>query len=486
MDKVYQLMGWLSVGAYWLLVAAVSLRVVLKRRTVGVSAAWLMVIYILPLFGVGLYLLIGERNIGRARQRRSAEMADAYRQWFGQLEQSLHHHQHHLGRHAHPLHHLCFQQMGIPATLGNNPTLMQDPKTIFESLLRDIEGARHTIQMEFYIWHPGGHADEVAQALIDAAQRGVEVKLLLDAAGSRDFFKSHWPRQLKEAGVALIAALEVSPLRMFLRRMDLRQHRKIIVLDHEIAYSGSMNLVDPRFFKQKAGVGQWVDVMVRLTGPAVTALAAIHAWDWELEGGERALPELPSGETAPDPSHISDALQVIPSGPTQPERVIQKVLLLGIYHARRQITLCSPYFVPSEHLLEALITAAESGIRVELIVPDKNDSMMVDWASRSYFTELLRAGVKIYRFQGGLLHTKAVLIDDDHCLIGSVNLDMRSLHLNDEITLALDDPTFCAELQTLMGHYKGDSYALDLTIWRQRSLRKKLTEQFFYLFAPLL
>ncbi|GAA4886017.1 cardiolipin synthase [Ferrimonas pelagia] len=486
MDQIYQIIGLVGVILYWLLVAGVSLRIALQRRSVGVSAAWLLVIYILPLLGVGLYLLFGERNIGRGRRERAAQMFNAYRQWFGELEQRHRQHQGNMGPHAHPIHHLCFKQLGIPSTLGNQLLLLRSPNTIFAALLKDIAEAQHEIQLQFYIWHPGGQADDVALALIDAAQRGVSVRLLLDAAGSRDFFNSPWPKRMRGAGVAIVEALSVSALRMFFRRMDLRQHRKIIVLDHRIGYSGSMNLVDPGYFKQNAGVGQWIDVMVRLTGPAVTTLSAIHAWDWEVESGERTLPSLPQADNRPDTEHLTDALQVIPSGPTLPDGVIQKVLLLGIYHARERITLCAPYFVPSEHLLEALITAAQRGVRVELILPDKNDSLMVGWASRSFFNELLSADVTIYRFQDGLLHTKAVLIDDDYCLIGSVNLDMRSLRLNDEITMALDDESFCQELAQLMEQYRNQSYAMDHTLWQQRSLRHKLTEQFFYMFAPLL
>ncbi|SHI18996.1 cardiolipin synthase [Ferrimonas marina] len=486
MDKIYLIAGWLSVALYWVIVAGVSLRIALKRRAVGVSAAWLLIIFILPLFGVALYLLFGEANLGRSRRSRALQIFSGYRDWFQLIERDHRQYQGNMGPNAHPIHALCFNQLGIPSTLGNDLTLISTPDDIFDAIIKDIGEAQRHLQLEFYIWHPGGRADEVAEALIAASERGVEVYLLLDASGSRDFFRTDWPKRMRQSGIQVSKALAVNMFRMFLRRMDLRQHRKIITIDHQIGYTGSMNLVDPRCFKQGAGVGEWIDVMVRVTGPAVPTLAALQAWDWQVEGGDCLLDRLPTATPPLGSANHNHTVQVIPSGPALPETVIQKTLLLGIFHARRSVTLCTPYFVPSEHLMEALVTAAQSGIRVDLILPDKNDSTMVEWASRSYFEELLRAGVRIYRFQGGLLHTKAVLIDDDHCLIGTVNLDMRSLQLNSEVTLAVDDPDFCSELTELMASYRNHSYQLDHHLWQQRPLNKKLTEQFFYMFAPLL
>lgn len=486
MDNLYQAATLLSLAGYWVLVAGVSLRIALKRRPFGVSLAWLLLIYIIPLFGVVCYLLFGELNIGKKRASRAEAMFEPYAQWFAELADQHRRSVPQMGHHARPIHGLCLNRTGIPSLVGNHMELLHQGDAIFDRLIEDINDARQSIALEFYIWSPGGRADEVADALVRAATRGVQVQVLLDAAGSRSFFNSGWPDTLSKAGIEVIEALAVSPLRMFFRRLDLRQHRKIVVIDNQIGYTGSMNLADSRVFKQDAGVGQWVDVLVRFTGPAVPVLRAIQSWDWEVETGERHLPTVPKFDTLAHEPHGEDALQVIPSGPGLPDNVIQKVLLLSIYHARKSLTLCSPYFVPSEHLMEALKTAAQSGVTVNLIVPDKNDSMMVEWASRSFFSELLRSGVNIYRFKGGLLHTKSLLIDDDHCLIGTVNMDIRSLKLNGEITLAVDDESLCDHLKAVHDDYLSQSYPLKQEEWRERPLRHKLAEQFFYMFAPLL
>lgn len=180
--------------------------------------------------------------------------------------------------------------MGIPALCGNELQLQTTPQEILLSVIEDIENAKHSIRMVFYIWYPGGLADSVASALIQASKRGVNVKVLLDSAGSPTFFRSHWATMMRDAGIELVEGLEVSPWRIFLRRLDLRQHRKIIVIDDDVAYTGSMNMVDPAYFKQNSGVGQWIDIMVRVEGPTVNVLSAIHCWDWEVETGDRQLP----------------------------------------------------------------------------------------------------------------------------------------------------------------------------------------------------
>ncbi|MEJ2762546.1 cardiolipin synthase [Photobacterium sp. MCCC 1A19761] len=485
MEQFYQALALAGVLLYWLAVAAVTLRIVFKRRVVGVSLAWLMIIYIVPIGGVIAYLLFGELNLGKKRAERAREMFRPFGVWFRSLNDCPGHQPQSISTHASPISELCENRLGIPALSGNTLSLQNSPKQILRSLVEDINQARDAVQLEFYIWHPGGLADEVATALIMAAKRGVSVRLLLDSAGSMRFFRSYWPKLMRQAGIEVVEALAVSPLRMFLRRLDLRQHRKIIVIDNQIAYTGSMNLVDPEYFKTDAGVGQWIDVMVRVTGPAVAVLSGIQAWDWEVETGQRYLPPLP--QCAPNlPDHDSDMIQVIPSGPGMPDEIIHQALLLSIYQARRSIVITTPYFIPSEHLHHALISASQRGVDVHIVIPDKNDSLMVEWASRSFFTELLSAGVHIHRFHGGLLHTKSVVIDDSHCLIGTVNLDMRSLRLNFEVTLTIDNPAFTRQLSQLQQDYIQDSSHMRLKEWEKRPVIQKLLEQFFYMFSPLL
>ncbi|RPA23472.1 cardiolipin synthase [Shewanella frigidimarina] len=484
MVELYKILTIISVLAYWLLIAGITTRIVYKRRSIGVSLAWMMLIYVVPILGILLYFLVGEMNLGKTRAVRSKEMYGPYREWFRRLFAIQQYRPHNLSDYATPISHLCEKRLGIPTLANNQLTLKSSTETILTTLIEDIQQAQTSIHLEFYIWYPGGLADQVAEALIQAAQRDVAVRILLDAAGSRKFFNSKWPKLMRKAGIQLVSALSVSLVRMIFRRLDLRLHRKIVVIDNQIGYTGSMNLVDPKCFYQSAGVGEWIDVMVRITGSSVPVLNCILAWDWETETDQRMLPEPP--KCLPQKEEPSDMVQVIPSGPGMPEDMIQQVLLLSIYQAKQSITITSPYFVPSENLLFALTAAALRGVEVNLIIPDKNDSMMVEWASRSFFGELLNAGVNIHRFRGGLLHTKSVVIDLHHSLIGTVNLDMRSLWLNFEVTLSVENLEFTQSLSEVQHQYMANSIKMDARQWRKRPLVKRLVEQFFYLFSPLL
>ena len=485
MYEFYQLLTIAGVFLYWLVIAGISIRVVAKRRTIGVSLAWLMIIYIVPLGGAFAYLLFGELNLGKKRAARAEMMFKPYGEWFKKLYEYRQYRPHVASLYGQSISAICEKQVGIPALADNHLTLYGETYEILDNLIDDIDQATTSILLEFYIWHPGGRADDVANALISSATRGVKVRLLLDAAGSRHFFKSHWTKLMRNSGIDVVSALEVSPFRMFFRRLDLRLHRKIVVIDNAIAYTGSMNLVDPKYFNQDAGVGQWIDVMVRITGTSVPVLNSIHAWDWEVETDERFLPEQPKC-LSHDDSEITDLVQVIPSGPGMREEVIHRVLLQSIFQAQQSIVITTPYFVPSDNLHTALVIAAQRNVKVDIIIPDKNDSIMVEWASWAFFSELLEAGVNIHRFQGGLLHTKSVVIDSNHCLIGTVNWDMRSLWLNFEVTLAVDNLGFTQKLEQMQQDYLKDSLQISFEQWQKRSLPNRIAERLFYLFSPLL
>ncbi|QLE85515.1 cardiolipin synthase [Shewanella sp. Scap07] len=484
MENFYQILTLLSVLLYWLVLAGVVVRVISKRRNIGVSLAWMLIIYFVPFVGVIAYLMFGELNLGKTRAKRAIEMYEPYKQWFAQLYQLPQHRPEKLSSYARSISAYCDTHVGIPSLSDNQMTLKTTPEQILSAIIDDIDNAQSHIFMEFYIWYPGGLADDVANALIKASQRGVKVKLLIDSAGSRQFFKSSWPKNMRSHHIEVIEALKVSPLRMFFRRLDLRLHRKIVIIDNRIGYTGSMNMVDPKCFKQNAGVGQWIDVMVRIVGPSVPVMSCIHAWDWEVETNQRTLPAI---EVQSDAAAQSDnQIQVIPSGPGMPEQIIHQVLMQSIYQATESIVITTPYFVPSENLQNALIAAANRGVNVNIIIPRHNDSTMVKWASRSFFNDLLKAGVNIYRFKGGLLHTKSVVVDNSHCLIGTVNVDMRSLWLNFEVTLAVDERAFTQSLIELQQGYMADSEKLDYQRWQRRPYYKRVIEQVFYLFSPLL
>ncbi|MFZ2289393.1 MAG: cardiolipin synthase [Halopseudomonas yangmingensis] len=480
MEQVYSIAGLLFAVFYWLLTIAVTMRVIARRRPVSVTLAWLLVIFVLPVLGALLYLLIGELNLGRARAQRAAAMVDPY---LDNLSSRFKGGRGPLpgGQLALGIHQLLANRVGIGAMQYDSLQLLDDPQRIFSRLCADVREAQHSIRIVTYIWHPGGRADALAQALIDASRRGIEVSLLIDHAGSRAFFRSHWRRDMVQAGIQVVPALPVRLWRVLFHRMDLRMHRKLVVIDDQLAWCGSMNIADPEVFRKGSRHAPWVDMLLRIQGPGATGLAKVFAWDWEVETGQRRLPEH-YAENLP----CNRWMSILPSGPGFADDLISQAVLSSIHRANDSIVICTPYFVPSEAIFDALCHAARRGVQVTLLLPRHNDSMMVGWASRSYFEPLLQAGGRIMLYPHGLLHTKAMLMDNQLALVGSVNLDIRSLQLNFELTVALFTPEGCAEIKRLLDGYREASQPLDLQRWSARGKPARALERLMYLLSPLL
>lgn len=467
-------------------VGGVALRVIWVRRPAGSAFAWLLLVALVPYAGVVLYLLFGERPIGRERLRR----AHAFYAAFPELATSLWLPDtadlHALPPQLRGIARLARKAAGLPVLDGSTLALHAGAEEILRAIIADIEVAQESVDLAFYIWNVGGTADEVGAALERAAARGVQCRVLLDAIGSRPFLKGAWPARLRRAGVRLEVALAVGPLGFVFQRADLRMHRKIVVVDQRIAYTGSMNLVDPRFFKQDAGVGEWVDAMVRVAGPAVAGLRAVFLFDWKLQTGEGYVPSSDAAYAARRAVGGASRVQVVPSGPGVEGAANLRILVDAIAIARERVVLTTPYFVPDASLALALQNAAMRGVEVTIILPAVNDSTLVTYASRAFFDELLAAGARVLKFDAGLLHTKSVTIDDGFALFGTVNLDMRSLHLNFELMLAVYDAGFNAQLLALQRGYERDARAIDAEAWHARPARERLLEGLASLVAPML
>jgi len=468
---------------YLLFVAAVTLRVIFKRQTISASLAWLLIIYIVPLLGALAYFLFGEVQLGHRRAEKSESMRDPYMRALKRLTTTMHDDDDTLPDDAlaTAIQNLLQNRLGIGVLNYYDFTLITTADEIFDSMITDFESARFSILIEFYIWHSKGRVNEVEEALIAAAERGIKVKILADDAGSWRFFFSKGYKNMRAAGIEVVAALPVSPWRMALRRADLRLHRKIVIIDDEIAYTGSMNMADPRLFNSGANVGEWVDAMVRLRGAAALGLSKVFAWDWEVETNDHHVSRLHT-----DKHPNQQWLTTIPSGPGLGHELITEVTLVSIYRADKEIVICTPYFVPPEPIFEALLQALARGVKVTVIVPRRNDSRLVSWASRAFYDELLQQGADIHLFTGGLLHTKAIIIDKQLALFGSVNLDARSLQLNFEISLALFHPQSCRAVCDLVDTYLTACESICPERWHRRSWLSRLRERLVFFLSPLL
>ncbi|WP_419176517.1 cardiolipin synthase [Desulfosediminicola sp.] len=473
-----------------------SFRVIMRKRSHGVTLAWLVVILLFPFIGVILYLLFGENRISERRTKRMQHSFKYYQHWLQSLQDRAPVQWQHLGAECLPLHNLALHHTGLPAMAGNNLVLLNSSEQFLNSLIGDIEQARSTCHLQFYIWQEGGMVDDVMAAICRASDRGVACRILLDSIGSREFLVSDSAAKLQARGVRIREALPAGLIKALFARVDIRNHRKIVVIDGQTAYTGSQNMADPSCFKAGAGVGQWVDVMLKLRGPVVESLAGTFINDWYLESSSRQISlavtshAVESFRKAADVHQLEPegdvAVQLVPSGPDFTTEAIHSLLLTTIYAARKELILTTPYFVPDDALLAALKSASLRGVQVILIIPAQNDSKLADYASRARFGELLQAGVHIKLFFGGLLHSKTITIDGDFALFGSVNFDMRSFWLNFETTLVIYDRPACTQLRELQQEYISSSRDLDKEDYQNRSTLEQFKENAVLLMGPLL
>jgi cardiolipin synthase A/B len=478
----------ISLFVHVLIVIGLVVRVIMRRPPIGVACAWLLLILSLPFVGAIIYLLIGERRIGRGRATKIVTL----RSEFENLNSDV------IGGQAlavdwsrHRPQWRAMADMGRVLTggrvlHGSRLELMSDTESILRRITRDIDAAERSVLMEFYIWNAGGAADAVLEALIRAASRGVHCLVLIDALGARPWWKSDQPRRLRAAGVEVRAALPVGIFRTLIGRTDLRLHRKIVVIDAVVGWTGSMNMVDPRFFKQDSGVGQWIDAMTRIEGAAVGGLIATHLSDWLLETDDslgKLLDRLPQAELRP--VGTSD-VQVIRSGPGQSGDALLQMVLACVNHAEAELVMTTPYLIPDESLLQALRGAAARGVTVRIVVPEKVDSFLTRHASRSYFEDLASVGVKIHLYRGGLLHTKSIRVDGDMSMFGTANMDLRSFWLNYEVSLFVYGEDFNAKLAELQNGYLSQSIELDYAAWNRRGFGERFLQNSLRLVSPLL
>ncbi len=476
-------LNWLLLIHFFLVTYFIGV-IISVRRPVGVAFAWIFIVMTFPVMGISLYVLIGERPVGRKLTRKIIRMNKEYAAITEDMRKRYLADKQQLPLEGRALSLLAESKNGSPVIAGNKIELFTNSLEILQHFIDEINQAKETLHLEFYIWALGGDADRVGEAMIAAAKRGVVCQVLLDSLGSKDWFKSGWPNRFRSAGIQITEALPIQIGRFQFRRADLRLHRKIFVIDNSIVWTGSMNLVDPRTFKQDSGVGEWVDAMVRIEGPVASQFELTFSFDWSVDNPKI----MHFNNVAPASATVEGQVlaQEFSSGPVYRDDILYQVLLSAIMDAREELIITTPYFGPDDGLIQALMAAAGRGVKVTLIVPKLNDSTLVAWSSRSFYTDLMSAGINIAEFHGGLLHTKSLLIDQRVAIFGSVNFDQRSLRLNFEISLIVYNQEFCAKLETLIESYLAQSDMVDSVAWAKRPRWRVLLENAAHLVSPLL
>lgn len=359
--------------------------------------------------------------------------------------------------------------------------------------MADIDAAQSTLHIGFYIWLADHNGTKVAQAVSRAAQRGVTCRILVDALGSRAFLSSPLWAQMKAAGAQCVAALQDLPRwgKLAVGRVDLRNHRKIVVIDDTVAYCGSQNCADPAF-RVKPKFAPWVDIFFRCEGPIVAQQQWLFLTTWRTErpddtaevGSPREWAPSEGAGSLPTHGHVLGAM--FGTGPTARGGAMSEAFTAVIAAAHHELTVSTPYFVPDEPLLAALCAAPRRGVRTVLILPAHNDSWFVAQAARSSYRRLLEAGVELYEYPLGLLHSKTMTVDGQLALVGSANMDRRSLELNYENNLLLADGAATAAIRTRQQSYLDESAPVSVVTVRAWSLWERLVQNAVAMLAPIL
>lgn len=470
--------------AFDITVRITAIIVIPRNRRPTAAMAWLLAIYFIPIIGILLFLLIGNPRLPRKRRKKQQQINDYIRETSRNLDFGT------LRPHAPgwftSLVRLNRNLGALPLAGDNGAQLIAGYQDSIDAMAAAIRAAQDYVHVEFYILQADAATEDFFRALEEVAARGVPVRVLMDhwANRSKPFYKQTL-RRLDAMGAHWHLMLPVQPLKGKYQRPDLRNHRKLLVVDGRVAFTGSQNVTDSTYNLPKnlrRGL-HWVDLMVRVDGPVVASINAVFLSDWYSETDEFVegveLFDVTTGTGDLD-------CQIIPSGPGFEFQNNLKLFLTLLFAAKRRIIIVSPYFVPEESLLLAIQTACQRGVQVELFVSEEGDQAMVYHAQRSYYEMLLRAGVKIWMYQKPfILHSKSMTIDDEVAVIGSSNMDMRSFGLNLEITMLVRGGEFVTQMREVEDHYRSMSRELTADEWRQQPLRSKILDNLARLTSAL-
>ncbi|MDR1827801.1 MAG: cardiolipin synthase [Methylobacteriaceae bacterium] len=446
----------------------VMIIVVPFRRTASAARSWLLLVFFIPWPALLLYIFVGRPTYPRWRRRRFKRLPEVIAVTAGQIrgltesaEASV----------SDPLVESTrfIQRLGILPLVGHSDVeMIQSYNGVIDSLVEDIDNAKSHVNLLFYIFADDETGRRVMEALVRAARRGVDCRVLLDAIGSRKWFGAV-RKKLKPFGIEVRRALPVSLLRRKSARADLRNHCKIAIIDSAVGYAGSQNIINADF--NHGIVNQ--ELMTRLTGPVVLELQTLFIINWFMETDE----QLPARELLSPPEKTGTVTcQVAPSGPDYEQFGVEHLLVALVHAARSRVVITTPYFVPSDSLVTALKIAVLRGVEVHLIVSEVTDHQLVKWAQCSYYHEIMENGVVLHQYRDKLLHAKHFSIDDHVSVIGSSNVDMRSFTLNSEVMVIYYDRDVTARLITIQNEYMENSDRLDPAEWDRRPLHAKFCE----------
>lgn len=469
---------------YFIAVLVMCLMIVFENRNPVKTLAWLLLILFVPVVGILLYLTFG-RNFrkqkiynrkGRADIVREADHANRQIMYLSTYLAS----ESDTVKSKEHLIHLMLRNNSSILTLDNKIDLLVNGSQTYPAMLDAIASASHFIHLEFYRFEPDNIGMEFSRLMMRKAKEGVTVRVIYDDVGSWHIRKAYI-RMMRAAGVEIYPFMPVR-FPLFSGKVNYRNHRKILVVDGEVGFVGGLNVAD-KYLHSLPHLGPWVDTHLRLEGEAVAALDRVFIADWDFVSGEQVVFD-DSLRHMKLTGHRC-LVQVASSGPDSDWATIMQVYFAAITTARSYIYFTTPYFSPDDALLTALKTAALSGVEIKIIFPETTDSIIANWNTRSYITELLEAGIRIFLYQNGFIHSKYFLVDDVFSSVGSPNVDVRSFDLNFEVAALIYDEEFAGRLRRLFDEDLKNCSEVTLSEWNERSRRNRYKESVARIFGPL-
>ena len=449
-----------------------------RRKHPSSMTAWLMALLILPILGGVLFLIFGINRVER-KARRKAHASRAIGRSLPELSQYQYLPDAQMSKQQKELMRTANRVAETVPTTGNRIEILSDTHNTLELIEDAVREAKHHLHLEYYIWQPDKTGTQLRDMLIQRAREGVKVRFLYDNIGSIRLGRS-FLKPMRDAGIQVARFLP--GVHWYRWSINLRSHRKIVIVDGQTGFTGGMNIGD-EYLGKNTQFGYWRDTHLKLIGPAVLQLQQVFAEDWYYATGE----ELTDQAFYPSPDEAGSATaQVLAGEPAGEVAVFHQIMFAAINNAERSLTLTTSYFVPTEPLAAALESAAYRGVKVRLLLSKRSAHMSTVWAAQSYYESLLRAGVEIYEYERGLLHSKTLTIDGCWSLVGSPNFDARSLLLNFEVGLVMYDGKSAHHLEEDFAEDIQHATKLELEAWQARSKLRIIRENVCRLFAPIL
>lgn len=474
---------------YLLATGAIIINLLMSGARPTKTMAWLLVVFIIPVFGILLYLVFGVNR--RKYKFYKIKEAQKVKKYLNRIDGFY---EEHLSSQAllsqgdnlyHKLMELISKNCRFLPYPGNRAKVLRNGPETFEAIFAALEKAEHFIHLQYYIFEEGELTDRMMNIFEEKAAAGVEIRLLYDGIGSQ-FLSDEFVRRLQSLGGSQSCFLPIANLRPT-STLNYRNHRKIIIIDGKVGFTGGINVTD-KYVRDDAGpLGIWHDMHLRLEGPIVNSLQAVFVTDWNFANEQEENGDLLNENYFPKNKEAGDTVaQIAASGPDSDFSSIRQQYFSMITQAEKYVYITNSYVVPGDAILTALQTAALSNVDVRLLIPKTSDSVIVKWGVRAYFEELLRAGVRIFLYENNFLHSKTIVVDDEVCSIGTANFDLRSFEQNFEVNAILYDPSIAKEMKAYFHEDCENSTELKLDAFRERPWTDKLKEGLAKIFSPIL